>query len=224
MSEPLLLLDDVRVSSGSDLRCEHFSLRAEGPRVLLIGDAEAILGPIFRRAVVESGIFLLQGQPLSEVAPSAVGLVPLDPPLPLRCTPREAVALGARLLGIPRGAAEALASQLCGQVGLGAWATRPLGSLHVAYRRLTLLALALVSGPAVLVLEAPLAGLDPQAADYMVQAILQATAGRGALISSPPPAPGSADERLASPLDQRIVLLKDARGVETSSSSLPERR
>lgn len=206
MSEPLLLLDEARVSSGSEVRCEHLSLRAEGPRVLLIGDAEAILGPLFRRAVVESGTFLLRGQPLSEVPPSAVGLVPLDPPLPLRCTPLEAVTLGARLLGIPRRAAETLASELCGRVGLGAWVSRPLGSLHVAYRRLTLLALALVSDPAVLVLEAPLAGLDPQAADYMTQAILQATAGRGALISSAPPAPDSADERLAERLDQRLSL------------------
>ncbi|MCS6900968.1 MAG: hypothetical protein RMJ98_13095 [Myxococcales bacterium] len=206
MSEPLLLLDAVRVSPWESPGHEPLSLCIEGPRVLLIGDVEPVLGPLLRRAVIQEGVFRLQGQPLPEVSPSSVGLVPLDPSLPLQLAPLEVVTLGARVLGIPGKSATALAAKLCRVVGLGAWASRPLGSLHVAYRRLTLLALALVHEPSVLVLEAPLAGLEPQAADYVAQAILQVTAGKGALISSAPPAPESVEERLASCLDQRVTL------------------
>lgn len=188
------------------LLCEGLSLRVAGPRALLVGDAEPILGPLFRRAVVEAGTFVLRGQPLDEIAPTSLGLVPLDPPLPLRFSPLDAVVWSARLAGVAPPGAATLAARLCELVGLGAWSAKPLGSLHVAYRRLTTLACALVTGPAVLILEAPLAGLDAQAADYVAQAILLATAGRSALISSTPPIPDSADERLAERLDERVLL------------------
>ncbi len=197
--------DSQRSAPGAVL-CEGLSLRVAGPRALLVGDAEPILGPLFRRAVVEAGTFVLRGQPLDEIPPTSLGLVPLDPPLPLRFSPLDAVLWSARLAGVAPPGAATLATRLCELVGLGAWAAKPLGSLHVAYRRLTTLACALVTGPAVLILEAPLAGLDAQAADYVAQAILLATAGRSALISSTPPIPDSADGRLAERLDERVLL------------------
>lgn len=195
MSEPLLLLENAQIATEQGPLCADYSLRIEGPHALLVGEVEPLLGPLFRRARVLSGSFSLGGRALEQIDPATVGLAPLEPPLPLQRTPLDYVTWSARLAGHDQRTAESLAARLCGEVRLGAWTTRPLGQLHAAYRRLTLLAHALVTEPAFLILEAPLAGLEPQAADYVLQTLEHVSKGRSVLLTAALASPGEVDAR-----------------------------
>lgn len=174
----------MTIFSGEELLCKDKSLQIEGSHALLTGATEVVLGPLLRRAHVTAGAFLLGGHPIDQIDPATVGLVPLDPPLPQQQTPLEYVTWSARLTGHDIRTAHALAARCCTEVGLGAWASKPLDQLHVAYQRLTLLAQALISNPAFLILEAPLAGLDPQATEYVLQALTHASQGRTLLVTT----------------------------------------
>lgn len=203
MTPPLLLLDRALLDlPGASPR----DLRLDGPRALLLGDASFLLAPLLHRAPLVSGSFLVQGQPLEQLDPRSLGGVPLDPPLPLNWSPLEYVTWSARLAGLPPAAATTSATQHCHELGLGAWSSRPLGQLHAVFRRITVLAHALVTAPSLLLLEAPLAGLAPDAASYLVQAISVAIQGRAALITSPPFLPEDPAARLAAAVDHLVDL------------------
>lgn len=206
MNPPLLGLGAALVEIPGEPPAGPLTLDIVGPRAVIIGEAEPLLGPLLRRARVASGRFDLLGTPLDEVDPKKIGLVPLDPPLPLRLTPADYVAWGARLAGAPERAATDAARALCALVGLGALADRPIEALHVAYRRLTALAQALVTHPELLVIEAPLSGLDHEAASYTLIALGRACEGRSSLISLASPEPGSPAARLAEGADERVEL------------------
>lgn len=202
---PFLVLTDAVIAT-DDGTAGPLSLSLSGPRAVIIGQTEPLLGPLFRRARVTSGAFQLLGQPLDEVNPAQIGLAPLEPTLPLRLTPADYVRWSARLAGVPAREALPLAQRLCASVGLGSLANSPLGSLPALHRRLAVLAHALVTSPALLVAEAPLAGLDPSAAHYLLQALGYASQGRCILLSSTAPTPGSLDAQLADGADERLTL------------------
>ncbi|MDX6256397.1 MAG: type transport system ATP-binding protein [Frankiales bacterium] len=76
---------------------------------------------------------------------------------------RVAVDTTGRLRGLPKRRARTAADGLVDQLGLGPIADRPLGKLSGGQRRLAGVATALIGERAVLVLDEPTTGLDPQA-------------------------------------------------------------
>ncbi len=208
-SPPLLVVADAQVVSldaSAHVLAPSLSVALAGPRAVVVGHAEPVLGPLFRRARVTSGRFELLGVPLDQVDPSTVGLVPLDPLLPSGLDGLACVTWSGRLAGLGEKEALSRARERCEQVGLGAWAAQKIETMHAVHRRLVVLAQALLLDPAVLIVEAPLAGLDPAAASHVLAGVTRACEGRAALLSSPPFEPGSPSAALVDGCDQRADL------------------
>jgi len=157
------------------------------------GSARASAGPLRDdddapppgEAYVVGGTLALVGRSVADGAHvAAMGAAPLDPPLPARWTVEAYVAWGARLAGVSRWSAGDLAVAALARVGLAAARKKTLGTLTVPERRALVLAQAVVTGPEVLVAEAPLAGLAGAAAGFVLAAIAGATQGRRALLSA----------------------------------------
>ncbi|HEU4535746.1 MAG TPA: hypothetical protein VFS00_16585, partial [Polyangiaceae bacterium] len=137
----------ARVEAAGRVLAEALTLRLRGPRVALVGDASALLGPLFRRAHVARGLFRVFHQDVA-LAAASVALVPRDPPLPPDLTPAAFVAWGVRLgRGLARRKAADAAAEACERVGLGADARARLARGSLLTRRLTLLAHAAALDP-----------------------------------------------------------------------------
>jgi hypothetical protein len=196
MNAPLLSLTSARVVAGPVVLSSDLSLSLPAPRAFLVGDAEPILGPLFGRARLESGEFLVLGEPLGSLRPGFLGLAPLELPMPPEMSPVAYVRWSARLAGLAPAEAEEMARGACHAVGMGSWAVQIPGPRDVVLRRLTVLAHAIVASPALLVVEAPLVGLDAQGASYVVEALGRIAEGRCLILSSTRPLPGSPEETL----------------------------
>jgi ABC-2 type transport system ATP-binding protein len=137
---------------------------------------------------------------------TVAGSAPLDPPLPFAWTAAEYVAWSARLTGAAKRVSHDLAATALAQVGLAASASRPVGTLALPERRALVLAHAIVTGPSVLIAEAPLAGLDGAAAAFVMAAIAGATANRAAIFSATRIDPGTPEGALARESTHLVVL------------------
>ncbi len=225
MSDPVLIAEDARIAVDGATAIERLSLVTTGDRVLLAGDAGALIAAILgvpRAAVTPSdeedeglpgeaflvaGSLRLAGKDVGEGNHVAVmGAAPLDPPLPPRWTAEEYVAWSARLAGVGRRAAGDLAAAALGRVGIGSLRRRRLATLSLPERRALLLAQAVATGPEVLVAEAPLSGLEGPAAAFVLQSIAAATVGRLALLTATRLDAGSAEGTLARGASQVVVL------------------
>jgi ABC-2 type transport system ATP-binding protein len=127
----------------------------------------------------------------------AIGAAPLDPPLPPAWTAVDHVGWSARLAGAGRRAAVELAAAALARVGLERARKRPLKTFVLAERRALVLAAAAVTSPPVLVLEAPLAGLDGAQADFVASAVAAVTDGRRAIVSATRVDPSTPEGALA---------------------------
>jgi ABC-2 type transport system ATP-binding protein len=225
MSEPVLIAEDARIAVDGVAAIERLSLVTAGDRVLLAGDAGALIAAILgvpRAAVTPSdeedegppgeafvvaGSLRLAGRDVAEGEHVAVmGAAPLDPPLPPRWTAEEYVTWGARLAGVGRRAARDLAVAALDRVGIGRLRKRRLAGLSLPERRALVLAQAVATGPEVVVAEAPLSGLEGAAASFVLHAIAAATEGRQALITAARLDAGSVEGTLARGASQVVVL------------------
>jgi ABC-type Na+ transport system ATPase subunit NatA len=200
---PLALLEavDARIAVGGACALDELSLRTHGDRVLLAGDAEPLLLALFGArsgtlpvavdtkrvasdAEVVVGTLRLRGMaPGSGAYHAAVGLAPLDPPLPTRWRVEQYLEWAARLAGAGRREARVLAGAAMQRLGLEAGRGRRLGTLTLAERRAVVLAQAVVSGPSVLVAEAPLSRLEGASGAWLAEVLHKATAGLGTVLS-----------------------------------------
>jgi ABC-2 type transport system ATP-binding protein len=197
---PLLEARDVRIAVDDVVAVERLSCATRGDRVLCAGDARplfaAVTGvPLLARgrrepdeppgeARVVAGSLALAGRDVAHGAHRAIaGAAPLDPPLPPRWTAEAYVAWSARLGGATTRPARALAATALERVGLLASRSRPLSALALPERRALVMAAAIATSPAVVVIEDPLSGLQGGAAGFVMAAIASATQGRRALLS-----------------------------------------
>ncbi len=231
MSPPLIEAREARLLVDGAVAMERLTLATVGDRVVLAGDAGALLGAltgvprsaggagrlqvardgdeveVAGEAILVAGTLLLAGKSVAAATQLAmVGAAALDPPVPARWTVEEYVAWGARLAGNPRGAARQLGVAALARTGLLAARRRATGALSLAERRALAIAQAIAAGPEVVVLEAPLRGLEGAAAAFVLQAVNAAAEGRRMVLSVVTLDPASAEGALARSASQLVVL------------------
>lgn len=198
---PLLEAVDARISIDDVVAIDRLSLATRGDRVFLAGDVEALFAALTGvsraarsrdaaiddmpgEARVTAGSLRIAGSDVAKGAHFRVmGAAPLDPPLPPAWTAEDYVAASARLAGASPRAARDLASASLAKVGLVRARARALRTLSLPERRAVVLAHAAVMSPPVLVVEAPLSGLEGPAASFVLTALAGVTSGRGAIVS-----------------------------------------
>jgi ABC-2 type transport system ATP-binding protein len=149
-------------------------------------------------------------------AKAALGFVPDRPFLYERLTPPEFLAFVASLYDVPARIAGTRIETLLERLGLGEAADSILEGASLGTRQKIAVAAALVHEPPVLLLDEPLAGLDPPAAFTLKQLLRErAAAGAGVLVSTH-------QLDVAERLCDRVVMLR--RGRVVASGTLPELR
>ena len=176
------------------LALAHVSLGVRpGECLAVVGANGAGKSTLFRLVVGElapdRGSVRVSG--VRAASPAARGLVSYCPQArgaPPELTPREAVAMAARLRGATRAAAGADADALLAAVGLGGSpaADAPLSSASGGQARRAAVAAALTGTPVLVVLDEPTAGLDASARARVWAAVSDRATSRGAgvLVSS----------------------------------------
>ena len=112
-----------------------------------------------------------------------VVLFPLDPPLPPSWTVAQYATWSARLAGHRAAEGRALADRALETLELDAFRSTKLASASHHVRRAVVVAGALATGAAALLLEDPLAGLSPEVSQSLARRIVTATAAAGRRIA-----------------------------------------
>ena len=200
--EPLLLIEDLRVDVDGVPACDGLTLRTAGDRVLVLGAPRSLYEAMCGLRPVIRGALRIRGSVATDAARDGiVAGAPLDPPLPPKWTALEYVTWSSRLAGHGAGEARSLAKEAIALVQLGAMATTPLAGMVAHARRGVVLAAALATDAAVIVLEDPLATLPEEIARTWARIVAQALGDRSwivlaARISLSSPLAMNADEAL----------------------------
>jgi ABC-2 type transport system ATP-binding protein len=114
-----------------------------------------------------------------------VGFVPEAAELPPHASPLQLMRRWARLRGLPVRAAVEQGEATLGRLGMGELVTRPAHRFSKGEKQRTLLALALLGAPELLVLDEPTDGLDPLGRALVRKVILEeCAAGRTVFLNS----------------------------------------
>jgi len=199
-ASPLLVARQARISVDDSVAIPSFDLETKGRRLVLAGGVGPLFAALSNiplgaadaaraaardeivdiagRARASAGELLLVGRDVSRQEHLAfVGAAPLDPPAAAEWSLLEYVVTSTRLALAARGSRASGAettkrSQAAlDLVGLGAGGKRPIQSLTAPERRVLVLAAAAAADPEVIVAERPLAGLEDQAAAFVMKAM-----------------------------------------------------
>lgn len=176
---PLLSVEDldVAIDGRSIVHDVNFSV-AHGEFTGLIGSngtgKTTLIRVILGLLAPTHGRVLFHGQPLKR-SPRSVGYVPqkvlLDPEMPIRA--RDLVALGVdgHRFGVSRRSREThdAVEEMLNAVEAEGFADRKIGSLSGGEQQRVLIAHALVSRPELILLDEPLANLDPGSAQEIIR-------------------------------------------------------
>ncbi|MGJ8668147.1 MAG: ABC transporter ATP-binding protein [Oceanococcus sp.] len=124
----------------------------------------------------------LHRQPLA--AKAQLGYLPEKPPLHLELRVDEFLLFAARLRGLNAKQARQSLQRTCEACGLEAVRKRIIGSLSKGYRQRVGLAQALIHNPALIILDEPTDGLDPQQLQQVRQLIRNLASDHAVLLSS----------------------------------------
>ena len=197
-----MVAEDLRVDVDGVPACDGLTFRTSGDRVLVLGAPRALFESLTGLRPVVRGALSIRGSAAS--AATREGLVagaPLDPALPAKWTALEYVTWSSRLVGHSAGDARSLAKEAMARVQLGPLATLPLARLVTHARRAVVLAAALATDAAVLVVDDPLATLPEEVARTWARILVQALEERpwivlAARVSLTSPLAMNADEAL----------------------------
>jgi len=174
--------------------------------------AAGLLRPHAGRIVIDA--HALEGD--ARAAKAALGFVPDRPFLYERLTPPEFLAFIAALYDVPAKVAEPRIESLLRRLALGDAADALIEGASLGTRQKIAVAAALLHEPATLLLDEPLAGLDPPSAFTLKQLLRERTAaGAGVLVSTH-------QLDVAERLCDRVVMLR--RGQVVASGTLAELR
>jgi len=178
-AEPLVFAEDLRIDVDGVPACDGLTLRTTADRVLILGAHRALFEGLAGLRPVVRGALRVRGTAADTATREGiVAGAPLDPPLPPKWTALEYVIWSARLVGHSAGDARGLAKDAIARVQLGALASLPLARVVPHARRGVVLAAALATGAAVLVVEDPLASLPEEIARTWGGILVQALEGR----------------------------------------------
>jgi thiamine transport system ATP-binding protein len=170
----MLSVVDLCVSFDSDPVLDHVSFEvATGEVVALLGPSGSgkttVLRVIAGLQPADSGTVLLDGRSLDGVPAHrrSIGLVFQDEQLFPHLDVRANVAFGLRMAGRTRHEQVARVDELLALVGLPGFGDRRVTSLSGGEAKRVALARSLAPAPAVLLLDEPLTGLDPELHDRL---------------------------------------------------------
>ncbi len=188
MTAPTLELRGAFVRRAGAALTAGLSFSTDAPRVGLIGDWSALLHALTGQAQVESGSARVFGCELdAALRHGIVGLALCDPPLPGAFTVSEYLQHAARLSHGSLTRAVSDARQALDRFGLNDLAQRKLSETALFQRRAVAIALAGVTSPPVVWLDAPLRGLDAAAGDYIARLCVEAGRHGRVILSTPAP-------------------------------------
>ena len=211
MSTALLCCIDLRIDVEGAALIDRLTCSAAPDRVGLVGAWEPFFRYLTGRADLAAGSCELLGMDARHAVQSgAAGVASHDPPLPGPWSAAEYVQRSAELAGLSASDARQAARTCLTRLGLDGLSARRLSSLNPAERRALGVAQASATGPAALVLEAPLADLDEPGQAFVTHVIQRAAADRRLLCSSrSTPAAGS--ERGLIDSMEHVLLLEGGR-------------
>jgi ABC-2 type transport system ATP-binding protein len=117
-------------------------------------------------------------------AQSRVGYLPEGAPAYPSMSPRGFVAFGLRARGFSGAALKRTTGLALERAGLGGYADQAIGTLSKGYKRRAALAAAIAHDPAVLILDEPTDGLDPNQKDGVRQLIRDMAPDKAIIIST----------------------------------------
>jgi ABC-type Fe3+/spermidine/putrescine transport system ATPase subunit len=181
-----LRCDEVTVAPGGSPVLRGLSLDvAAGTRTALVGPSGAgkttLLRAIAGLAPLQAGEISLGGRPLRGVPPHRrqIAVVFQEPRLLPHLDVQDNVALGLRAAGVGRRERRAQARERLGEVGLATLAGRTTDGLSGGEQQRVALARALCARPDLLLLDEPLAALDPNRREELRRLIVRVQEERG---------------------------------------------
>jgi ABC-2 type transport system ATP-binding protein len=157
---PILAASSLRIDVAGVPTLDAFSVKSTGQSVLILGAAHTLFEAAAGLRAIDRGELLVAGlPPLDAVRSGACASAPLDPPLPRGWTPHAYATWSARLAGQPASSAREMAAEALDRLQLAPFARTKLGSASLAVRRGTVIAAALATGAATLLIEDPVTGL-----------------------------------------------------------------
>jgi len=183
------------------------NLRSDAHRVALVGNWEPLFQVLGRRAETAGGSAAVLGCTLeATISTGILGFAACDPPLPASFTVIEYLEHAARLSHGSASRAVHDTKRALDRYGLGGLAKRKLAELALYQRRALGVALASLTAPKVVCLEAPLRGLDAPSADYVARLCLEAATHSRLLVSADLPNSPSPERTLLDACDELFVL------------------
>jgi len=183
------------------------NLRSNAKRIALVGNWEPLFQVLGGRAETAGGTATILDCTLeATVSAGILGFAACDPPLPGSFTVTEYLEHAARLSHGSASRAVHDTKRAIDRYGLTGLAKRKLAELALYQRRALGVALASLTTPKVVCLEAPLRGLDAPSADYVARLCLEAAAHSRLLVSADLPNSPSPERTLLDACDELFVL------------------
>jgi ABC-type multidrug transport system ATPase subunit len=177
--QPVLVAASLRVDVGRIPAVDGLSLTSTGEKVLVLGAARALFESAAGLRALTRGELRVSGElPVDALRAGAAAGAPLDPPLPPDWTVRQYVAWSALLAGHPHGTSSALADEAIERMKLAPHSKAKLGTVTTPARRAAVIAAAIATGAATLLVEDPLDGLAGEIARSFARIIVQALSDR----------------------------------------------
>jgi ABC-2 type transport system ATP-binding protein len=200
----LLEANQLRVDADGIAVVDGLTLRTTGAHVLVLGGPRALFEAAAGLRPVARGELRIGPEIAARACTSgSAAAAPHDPPVPLAWTPRAYVTWSARLVGHRPRDARDLARDAIARLRMQAIAESPLGRLPPHARRATVVAAALATGAADILLDDPLGGLPDDAARPFARALAKGLEDRRWIVFAPRV---SLDSPLAIDADEAIVL------------------
>src|SRR6478736_1332363 len=183
------------------------NLRSNAQRIALVGNWEPLFQVLGGRAETAGGTAAILDCTLeAAVSAGILGFAACDPPLPGSFTVTEYLRHAARLSHGSASRAVHDTKRAIDRYGLSGVAKCKLAELALYQRRALGVALAGLTTPKVVCLEAPLRGLDAPSADYVARLCLEAAAHSRLLVSADLPNSPSPERSLLDACDELFVL------------------
>lgn len=179
----LLSAESARIDVAGVPAIDGATFATTGDFVLVLGAARALFEAAAGLRACAHGEVRIQGTAAIEAVRTGLAAgAQLDPPMPPSWTLMQYVAWSARLAGHARRDAFDRAREAIGRMQLASMAATKLGRAPLASRRGAVIAAALATGAAAIVVDDPTSGLTQEQAGAFARLTVRALAGRRSLV------------------------------------------